>query len=319
VSSPEGLSSSAGFMFYLEPRLFERRLFRAGLALAAALLAAGMVWLRLHQSRQRERLLQTRVDERTAELAMRLRQLESTQEQLAHAKKLAAVVTLAAGVGHEVNNPLAYILSNLRFLSREMREVQRSESERERWQEMEEALSDALHGAERVRKIVQALRALARVQAAPTSAVELHTLLDQALEAVEPNLSRRARLVKDYSGTRAVLGDEARLSQVFLNLLVNAVQALPEGAPEHNQIRVATREDRDGRIVVEVGDTGHGIEPDLLPRIFEPFFTTKEAGEGTGLGLSICHAIIASMGGEIEVESEPGQGATFRVLLHAPG
>ncbi|MBN1209746.1 MAG: GHKL domain-containing protein [Myxococcaceae bacterium] len=313
----EGPARSAALTFHLQPRLFETRLFRVGIVLTAVLAAAGMVWLRLRQSRERERRLQARVDERTAELAMRLQQLEATQEELAHATKLVAVGTLAAGVGHEINNPLAYILSNLRYLSQELREVTKREEEHERWQEMEEALSDALHGAERVRKIVQALKTLARVQAAPSSQVDLHAVLDQALEAMEQELCRRARLVKDYKGPQPVLGDEGRLSQVFLNLLVNAVQAIPEIEPEFNEIRVTTRQDGDGRIVVEVRDTGHGIAPELLPRIFEPFFTTKEAGEGAGLGLSICHAVIESMGGEIQVESEPGQGSTFRILLPA--
>jgi signal transduction histidine kinase/ligand-binding sensor domain-containing protein len=300
---------------HLRPRLFQTRLFRVGSILTAVLAAAGMVWLRLHQSRRRERQLQARVDERTAELALRLRQLEATQERLAHAEKLVAVGTLAAGVGHEINNPLAYILSNLRFLSKELRELTKRDEEHERWQEVEEALTDALHGAERVRKIVQALKTLARVQVEPASQVDLHAVLDRTLEALEQELRRRARLVKDYGVPQRVLGDEGRLGQVFLNLLINAVQAIPEGQPERNEIRVTTRQAADGRTIVEVRDTGHGIAPENLTRIFEPFFTTKEAGDGAGLGLSICHATIESMGGEIQVESEPGQGATFRVLL----
>ncbi len=313
----------AELAFYLQPRFFETRLFRVGCGLAAVLLVAGGVWLRLHRSRQRERQLQARVDERTAELAMRLQQLEATQERLAHAEKLAAVGTLASGVGHEINNPLAYILSNLRYLSTELRALSKREEERERWQEVEEALSDALHGAERVRKIVQALRTLARVQAEPPSRVDPQAVLDRTLEGMGEELRRRARLVKEYGPPLLVLGDEGRLGQVFLQLLANAVQAIPHGQPEGNEIRVTTRKGADGRAVIEVRDTGHGIAPEVLPRIFEPFFTTKEAGEGTGLGLSICHATIQAMGGEIQVESEPGRGSTFRILLplfqEAPG
>jgi signal transduction histidine kinase/ligand-binding sensor domain-containing protein len=312
-----GPTRGAEQVFHLEPLFFQTRLFRVGIVLVAVLATAGLIWLRLRQLRERERRLQARVDERTAELAMRLRQLEATQERLAHAEKLVAVGTLAAGVGHEINNPLAYILSNLRYLSKELREVTKREEERERWQEVEEALSDALHGAERVRKIVQELRTLARVQAEPPSRVELHAVLDRALGVLEQELRRRARLVKDYGAPQPVIGDEGRLGQVFLNLLVNALQAIPEGHPEHHEIRVTTRQAPDGRAVIEVRDTGQGIAPEILPRIFEPFFTTQEAGEGTGLGLSICHSTIESMGGEIQVESEPGRGATFRVLLPA--
>jgi signal transduction histidine kinase/ligand-binding sensor domain-containing protein len=301
--------------FHLEPRFFETPLFRVGCVLAAGLAVAGGVWLRLRRLSQREHQLQARVDERTAELAMRLQQLEATQERLAHAEKLAAVGTLASGVGHEINNPLAYILSNLRFLTAELRSLTKREEEHERWQEVEEALGDALHGAERVRKIVQALRTLARVQAEPPSQVELHVVLNRTLENMEQELRRRARLVKEYGPPLRVLGDEGRLGQVILQLLSNAAQAITAGQPERNEIRVTTRLAADGRAVLEVKDTGHGIAPEILPRIFEPFFTTKEAGEGTGLGLSICHATIEEMRGEIQVESEPGQGATFRILL----
>ncbi|WP_224247693.1 sensor histidine kinase [Hyalangium gracile] len=301
--------------FHLQPRFFETILFRVACGLAAVLAVAGAVWLRLRQSRERERKLQVRVDERTAELAMRIQQLEATRERLAHAEKLVAVGTLAAGVGHEINNPLAYILSNLRYLSTELRDLPRREDEKERWQEVEEALADALHGAERVRKIVQALKTLARAQAEPPSRVDLHAVLDRTVEALDQELRRRARLVKDYGLSQPVMGDEGRLGQVFLHLLLNAAQAIPEGQPESNEIRVTTRRDPAGRAIIEVQDTGKGISPEILPRIFEPFFTTKEAGEGTGLGLSICHATIQSMGGEIEVQSEPGQGSIFRILL----
>ncbi len=302
-------------VFHLRPRFVETLLFRVGCVLASVLLAAGMVWFRLYRARQRERQLQARVDERTAELAMRLQQLEATQERLAHAEKLLAVGTLAAGVGHEINNPLAYILSNLRFLSAELRDLTKGEEERERWQEVEEALADALHGAERVRKIVQALKTLARAQVDPPSLVDLHAVLDRTLEMMDQELRRRARLVKEYGVSQPVMGDEGRLGQVFLNLLLNAAQAIPEGQPERHEIRVTTRQDLAGHAIVEVRDTGQGIAPEILPRIFEPFFTTKEAGEGTGLGLSICHATIESMGGEIEVQSEPGRGSTFRIVL----
>jgi signal transduction histidine kinase/ligand-binding sensor domain-containing protein len=308
---------SAELTFHLEPRFFETRLFRVGCALALALAVAGGVWLRLRQSRQREHQLQARVDERTAELAMRLQELEATQERLAHAEKLAAVGTLASGVGHEINNPLAYILSNLRYLSAELRSLTKSEEERERWQEVEEALTDALHGAERVRKIVHGLRTLARVQAEPPSRVDLHAVIDRTVEAMEPELRRRTRIIREYGPPQLVMGDEGRLGQVFLQLIANAAQAIPEGHPERNEIRVVTRRNTDGRTLIEVRDTGRGIPPEILPRIFEPFFTTKEAGEGTGLGLSICHATIEAMNGEIQVESELERGSTFRILLPA--
>jgi signal transduction histidine kinase len=310
-----GLVSSTELVFHLEPRIYQTIPFRAACVLALVLTVAGGVMLRLRQAREREHTLQARVDERTAELAMRLRQLESTRAKLAHAEKLAAVGTLASGVGHEINNPLAYILSNLRFLSTELGSFTKSEKELEQWKEVEEALADALQGADRVRKIVLALRTLARAQVEPPRRLDLHAVLDHALEVMDPELRRRARVMKDYGAPQAVLGDETRLSQAILQLLVNAAQAMPEETPASNEIHLITRQDKDGRTVIEVRDSGHGIAPELLPRIFEPFFTTKEAGEGTGLGLALCHSTIEAMGGEIHVESEPGRGATFRIFL----
>jgi ligand-binding sensor domain-containing protein/signal transduction histidine kinase len=307
--------SQAEVVFHMEPRFFETTLFRVACGLAAVLVLAGGLKLRLRRALQRELQLQARVDERTAELALRLQQLETARERLAHAEKLAAMGTLADGVGHEINNPLAYILSNLRFLSKEMSTFKKSEEDVERWQEVEEALSDALQGAERVRKIVQALRTLARAQVEPPRRVELHATLDHALEMMDPELRSRARIVQEYGAPLAVLGDETRLSQVFHQLLINAAQAIPKGQPESHEIRITTYKDTDGRAVIEVRDSGHGIAPDVLPRIFDPFFTTKEAGEGTGLGLSICHSTIEAMRGEIEVESELGRGSAFRILL----
>ncbi|HVG59215.1 MAG TPA: two-component regulator propeller domain-containing protein [Hyalangium sp.] len=308
--------SQAAVVFHLEPRFFETTLFRVACGLAGVLILAGGLKLRLRRARLREFQLQARVDERTAELALRLQQLETTRERLAHAEKLAAMGTLADGVGHEINNPLAYILSNLRFLSKEMSTFKKSEEDLERWPEVEEALADALQGAERVRKIVQALRTLARAQVEPPRRVELHAALDHALEMMDPELRSRARIVREYGAPLAVLGDETRLSQVFHQMLINAAQAIPKGEPEKHEIRITTYRGMDGRAIIELRDTGHGIAPEVLPRIFDPFFTTKEAGEGTGLGLSICHStIVEAMRGEIQVESELERGSMFRILL----
>jgi signal transduction histidine kinase len=113
----------------------------------------------------------------------------------------------------------------------------------------------------------------------------------------------------------AILGNEARLGQVLVNLLVNATQAFPERRSDNNRIRVATRSDEANRVVVEVEDNGKGMSPEVQQRIFDPFFTTKPVGEGTGLGLAICHTIVQSMGGQIEVRSTPGRGTTFVLSL----
>jgi CheY-like chemotaxis protein len=147
--------------------------------------------------------------------------------------------------------------------------------------------------------------------------VELGPVLQSCINMAWNEIRHRARLERDFDRAPAVLGNEARLAQVFVNLLVNAAQAIPEGAAERNAIRVAARAAGDGLVVVEIRDTGQGIPPENLGRIFEPFYTTKPAGMGTGLGLSICKDIVESLGGRIDVESEPAVGTSVRVLLRA--
>jgi signal transduction histidine kinase/streptogramin lyase len=317
-----GAAREATLDFYLRPRWHQTWQFRLACVLAAVLLVAGAVWLRMHQLRQHQRELQARVDERTAELATvnadlqsRVQELQATRERLIHAEKMAAVGTLAAGVGHELNNPLAYVISNLHFVASEVREAAQQSQEHERWQEVTEALTEALQGTERMRGIIQDLREFSRMQPRQRQRVELHTVLDMVLTIASGELSRSARVVKHYGSPPAVMGDETRLAQVFLNLLVNAAQAIPEGHADQNEIRLTTHTDERGYAVVEVSDTGRGIPAEVLPRIFEPFFTTKEVGVGTGLGLSICHSYVQAMKGELRVRSEVGRGTTFEVVL----
>ncbi|MFP2934508.1 ATP-binding protein, partial [Pyxidicoccus sp. 3LG] len=179
------------------------------------------------------------------------------------------------------------------------------------------ALAEAQQGAERVRTIVRDLKTFSRVDSADNMDVDVRQVLESTLNLATTEIRHRARLVKKFDEVPRVRANESRLGQVFLNLLVNAAQAIPGGTPERHEIRVATLVGPQGRVVVEVADTGMGIASEHLPRLFDPFFTTKEPGVGTGLGLSICHSLVASLGGEIHVESEPGRGSTFRVLLPA--
>jgi CheY-like chemotaxis protein len=138
--------------------------------------------------------------------------------------------------------------------------------------------------------------------------------MESSLRMAWNEIRHRAHVVKHYGAVPGVEANQARLGQVFLNLIINAAQALPEGRAEHNEIRVSTRLEGD-RVVVEVSDTGAGIPPEIIGRIFEAFFTTKEVGVGTGLGLAICQRIVTDMGGELTVESEVPKGTTFRVRL----
>jgi PAS domain S-box-containing protein len=232
------------------------------------------------------------------------------EAKLMMADRMVSVGTLAAGVAHEINNPLAYVLANLTFLDSALPSLLKSQNP-----EVIEALREALEGAGRVRSIVRDLKTFSRADEINDGPVDLHRVLDATANMASNEIRYRARLVKDYAPElRSVPGNESRLGQVFLNLIINAAQAIPEGAADRNEIRLITRLAGD-RVIVEVRDTGPGISPDVRGRLFDPFFTTKPIGVGTGLGLFICQNIVRSLGGEISVESEPGQGAVFRVSL----
>ncbi|XXF77560.1 ATP-binding protein [Myxococcaceae bacterium GXIMD 01537] len=236
------------------------------------------------------------------------------QAQLMLGDRMASMGTLAAGIAHELNNPLAYVLANLEYVASSLapREEPYAADELAEWRQV---LSEAREGAERMRQLVRQLKAFSRVEEESTERMTLHPLLDAVARMAANQVRPRARLVKDYGQPPEVLGNEGKLFQVFLNLLINAAQSIPEGPREAHEVRLVTRSDARGWAVVEVRDTGGGIRPEHLPRIFEPFFTTKPAGVGTGLGLSICHSIVCALGGTISAESQPGQGTTFRVAL----
>jgi PAS domain S-box-containing protein len=238
---------------------------------------------------------------------------KETQAQLIQTDRMVTIGTLAAGVAHELNNPLAYVLLNLGILERELDELLEDASDRER---VKARLHTVQEGAERMATIVRDLRSFCRPNSPTPRPVDVRQVLESAINMAMNELRDRARLVRDYSPIPEVVADGARLGQVFLNLLLNAAQALGEGRPIDNEVRVVLRSDGD-RVRIEIADSGHGIEPEILGRIFEPFFTTKPAGIGTGLGLSICQSIVANMQGELTVVSQVGRGATFRVSLPA--
>ncbi|HYO67356.1 MAG TPA: ATP-binding protein [Archangium sp.] len=251
------------------------------------------------------------------------------QAQLLQTDRLSMVGTLAAGVGHEINNPLSYVQANL-ALALESTSRLASESvgagpggpDAQRWAEqlgeLRTLLQEAHEGALRVRNIVRDLKSFSRQEEEERrSAVDVREPLGFSLKMAASELRHRAQLITKYEPVPLVHADASRLGQVFLNLLINAVQALPEENSAQNTLTVGVRLDASGRVAVNVSDTGAGIPPEVLARIFDPFFTTKPVGKGTGLGLSICHGIIRDLGGEISVRSEVGRGTTFTVLLPA--
>jgi two-component system cell cycle sensor histidine kinase/response regulator CckA len=242
----------------------------------------------------------------------------SVAAKRAETERMASLGTLAAGVAHEINNPLAYVLGSLELGLRELNDLQAllREGSTEELTLLSNALSaldNARDGAERVRHIVRDLMDFSRAGAGGSESVNIEAILDATIRVAWNEIRHRARLVKRYAGISRVSGDEARLGQVFLNLVVNAAQAI-EGDPATNTITISTQKSG-GSAVIEVSDTGTGIGVEHLSRIFDPFYTTKVSGAGVGLGLAICHGIVTALGGEISVSSEPNRGTTFRVVL----
>ncbi|HEY8091848.1 MAG TPA: ATP-binding protein, partial [Polyangiaceae bacterium] len=256
-----------------------------------------------------------------------LTERKQMQARLLLADRMVSVGTLAAGVAHEINNPLAYVMNSLDLVA--MRRlppiVKRLEAlggeGRTAAEELERVvgmIDVAREGAGRMRDIVRDLRTFTRsADEEKRVLVDVRRVLDASINLAWNEIRHRARLTKDYGEVPPILADEARLGQVFLNILLNAAQALQVGDAAQNVIRVRTSTDRAGRVVVVVSDTGPGIPAAILDRIFDPFFTTKPVGVGTGLGLWICQGIVTSLGGSVTAESRPGEGAEFRVVLPA--
>ena len=232
----------------------------------------------------------------------------SAQEQLMISDRMASVGILAAGVAHEINNPLAAALMNLELAELELARPGTDPAVRE-------MVHDALEAVDRVKDIVKDLKIFARHEEVAPGAVVLEQVLDSSLRMAWNELRHRAHVVRDYAHAPAVYGAEAKLGQVFLNLIVNAAQAIEPGKADQNQIRVSARATGDATAVIEISDTGSGIPPEVLARLFTPFVTTKPIGVGTGLGLTICQRIVTAYGGQIAVETELGKGTTFRVTL----
>jgi two-component system, cell cycle sensor histidine kinase and response regulator CckA len=235
---------------------------------------------------------------------------KAIQARLAQAERLSALGVLSAGVAHEINNPLAYVVLNLEFMERELSKPNGTTTP----ESLLERVRQARHGAERVATIVRDLKTFARADGWTRGPVRIESVLESALNVAQSETAKSASITRRYADVPAVLGNGARLEQVFLNLVLNAAQAIPEGDPHGHEIRVELDSNGD-TVRVEVTDDGVGMSPDVLDRIFDPFFTTKPPGIGTGLGLPICRSIVRAHGGELDVRSAPGQGSTFTVVL----
>jgi len=276
-----------------------------------------------------------------------LTERQRLQARIVQAEKLASLGLMSAGVAHEINNPLAYVANNLAVLERDIRGLTALVAAYEAAQailesarpdlaaqvaqlaeeidlpyvkeHIEQIVSSTRQGVKRVADIVQNLRGFARLDQAAVGWVNLHDTITSSLEMIRGRLGRCHIVVEQQFGDLPlVMCAPAQINQVFLNLLVNALQAIEATSKGGGRIEIRTRAAGD-EVIVEVADDGRGIPAELLPRIFDPFFTTKAVGEGTGLGLSISHGIVSDHGGRIEVENTPGQGSRFRVILPIRG
>jgi PAS domain S-box-containing protein len=250
------------------------------------------------------------------------------QSQLFQVDRMVSIGTLAAGVAHEINNPLAYAMANLEVVATRrlprLREAVRAalgiippELEQE-LADLADMIATAREGSERVRDIVRDLKTFSRGTEQPNGPVDVRRVIEASVNIAGNELRDRARLVRHYEdGVPTVEANESRLGQVFLNLLINAAQAIPPGNRDEHEIRIDVRARTPAYVCVSIADTGVGMNEETTRRIFDPFFTTKPHGGGTGLGLSIAHGIVAGLSGTLRVESGIGRGSTFFVDLPA--
>ncbi len=236
-------------------------------------------------------------------------------ERMAQQERLATTGTLVAGVGHEINNPLAFVIGNLDLALEELSALA-GPSPSARMRDLAEMLGEARVGADRIRKIVRGLRALSREDVA-LQPVDIGAVVETSLSMALHELRRKASVTIDVTDLPPVLGDESRLTQVLVNLLVNAGQAFERHDPEVNCITVRGTALGGDWVRLSVIDNGPGIPADLCSRVFDPFFTTKEVGQGTGLGLAVSRGIVHALGGTLTLESVLGEGASFHIDLKA--
>lgn len=275
------------------------------------------------------------LEERNDELVRGKAQLERLQAQIVQSEKMASIGQLAAGIAHELNNPVGFVYGNLDLLDgcvTDLMELLRfydhielpsdtiagadAIKARIRYSDTTNDLplmiSDCREGTQRVKDIVQNLRTFSRLDEAEFKKTDIHEGIDSTIRLLSRYLSGgNIDLVRDYGNIPLIDAFSAQLNQVWMNLLVNAAQAIGSDAGE---VRIATRAD-DENVTISISDTGKGIDPDVISKIFDPFFTTKPVGEGTGLGLSITFGIVERHGGSLSVRSEVGQGTTFTLEL----
>lgn len=295
--------------------------------------------MEIDEREQTEKKLQEYTDELTAgniELQRAYDNLKRVQSQLLQQDKMASIGQLAAGVAHEINNPMGFIISNLGSLKKYVDKMTSYLDANERYfagcepavlaflvqeknkfkidrirTDLPDLIRESLEGAERVRKIVQDLKSFSRVDGAAFANADINEGLDSTISIAWNELKYKTTVIREYGSLPQIWCNMGQLNQVFLNILVNAAHAIVD----HGEIRISTREEN-GSVSIAISDSGSGIAPENIKRIFDPFFTTKEVGKGTGLGLAIAYDIVVNKhAGSIEVTSEVGAGTTVTIIL----
>ncbi|GBD95318.1 MAG TPA: hybrid sensor histidine kinase/response regulator [Nitrospirae bacterium] len=294
------------------------------------------IFLELHRKAAELKGAHEVIESEHKEVEKAYAELKATQAKILQQEKMASIGQLAAGVAHEINNPMGFISSNLGTLGKyvnkltefidtqtgvieSLKSTEASEGLKDKrrklkldyiLEDIEELIKESIDGAERVKKIVQNLKSFSRIDEAEYKNVDINECIENTLNIVRNELKYKAEIKKDYGKLPPADCYPQQLNQVFMNLLVNAAQAIEK----QGEIGIRTW-NGDGIINVSISDTGCGIPEDKISRIFEPFFTTKDVGKGTGLGLSITYDIVKKHKGEITVESEAGKGSTFTVKI----
>jgi two-component system NtrC family sensor kinase len=295
--------------------------------------ATGQMELEIEERKRAHQALEAK----EAEQRVLIEKLKDAHLQLLQSEKMASIGQLAAGVAHEINNPIGFVSSNLGTLRgyadallkvvdayETLDTVLAAHPQLLRYIEEQKQLNElayvrddirtliaeSIEGTTRVRNIVQNLRDFSHVDQGDWQQTNLHAGLDSTLSVARNEIKHKAKVIKDYGELPLVECLPSQINQVFLNLLVNAAQAITD----QGTITIRTRAD-DAMVCVAISDTGSGMAPEVLAKVFDPFFTTKPVGQGTGLGLAVSFGIVEQHGGHIEVESTPGAGTTFSVML----
>jgi signal transduction histidine kinase/CheY-like chemotaxis protein len=282
-------------------------------ALASRLSVVAAIGLLLSALGAQQRHSRSILERVNNELNYEMNQRTEMQARVVRTERAASMGSLAAGMAHEINNPLTYVIGNLELLKTYLANQLEANPPRVR-SEIDAMLSEAIEGSYRVAGLVRDLKTFSHINEEETGAVNLAQVIDRASKMVAHEIKHRAQLEIECPESIEVLGNPGRVLQVVINLLSNAAHSVEPGSAKDNRIRVSAK-NSEGRVLLRIADTGSGIGPDLRERIFEPFFTTKAVGFGTGMGLSITRNVLHSMGGEINLEYSSPDGTAFVVAL----